>query len=271
MTDTEVLVFMLALGSGGIFASIKSFITRKLRRKTGFSIELVDGRQFTIDNATSTFSNEDLIAIQKLSAKYALPEIELSKDMTSVIDSFVSSRQSQDKIRALYISNTVVAMESGLLSFLMNANYKAEQFSHKLESINKQDFEASLNELWNCTESNADAIPNFMDQRSTFYRYCPPDHGEFIVAWADKVIATSHRLIILSKGDEPKIVVQVPINNIKRLVPDIPDEKDVSGLMANYSSKTTQELELLLQQMEGNVEFRPESVEAIKRLLKSRN
>lgn len=219
--DKRLLTIIIVLVISSLIGAILSAIKKagyKAQRASGIgtytiSVAVNDGRVFTVGNVLETFTGDDILAIQKLSSMVSLPEIGPPSKLADVVKSFITSFD--NKSRATYLVNTALAIVSGFWKYYRDSNQQAP-FCSQIESEDKNKFESFLSEFRNFIEvKNADAIPHFEVQRETFYKECAPENGEFIVAWADRVVATSHRLVILSDGSEPTVEAQIKLKNLK--------------------------------------------------------
>jgi len=121
-----------------------------------------------------------------------------------------------DKNRAQVAASTVLAGISGLLEFLGKDLEDELIFKQRNCELTVEQIVCMMEEFVNGSEATFSAeIPNCEAQRASFYGNCTPEKDEFLIGWADRIIATSHHLVVLSAGEQPAIEARIRVRQIK--------------------------------------------------------
>ncbi|MCX5643454.1 MAG: hypothetical protein NTZ17_02040 [Phycisphaerae bacterium] len=133
--------------------------------------------------------------------------IPIPEELKDISESFI--RGQEDKNRARYIVNTAWAHASGRMSKLVDGFFAAS--TQAVEPKAKQ-LEGWISELSDFRGQNN--IPNHAAQLDVFYHSFPPQAGEYVLGWADMVVWTSHRIVLLTPGAEPAIKATIPLEDV---------------------------------------------------------
>ncbi len=210
MSDGALIGFILFLAFGSAIAAFFSKMGQKvklgLRLGPTMTVKDGSGRSFAISNAAATLNTAVVRRVMERLKRNPLPAHSLDlgglkEKEKGLLDSVPSRSQ------ALFAINTFRAHARGYFDYLTNdkdlldrpgeATAPLEQFSDFVQEFIKTQVQ--------------EKIPNHAAQLDAFYAGFTPDEGEFIIAWADRIVLTSNRLVLLTEGGQPKIIADIPI------------------------------------------------------------
>lgn len=213
MSDGTLLGFILFLAFGSAIAAFFGRIGQKVKLGMGLghTMKVKDGsgRAFVISNAAATLNSAVVRRVMERLKRGPLPSRDL--DLSGLKEKEKGLLDAvADRSRAFYARNTFRAHARGYFDYLTSdrdpldrpgeATAQGEQFSDFVQEFIKTQVQ--------------DKIPHHAAQLDTFYANCTPKEEEFMIAWADRIVLTSNRVVLFTEGSQPKILADIPLSSV---------------------------------------------------------